>query len=205
MNRNLNVFGVLLTCLAVVSCVGVPECFIEDTSGIYIHKHSGVPFPKQMGKYYRVRAWASDPEGFEIGVEYIAPGGAQRNSLKIYLYPTGYRDSADLEKEFNAEQNAFRNKNEDSILWFTDEWIDENEILIKQTVILVPSYDPNKLPEAFDIEMCIYKNWYIKTIATFPIPLTVSGTINENAFEKALSDAHVLYVVLPETEAPATF
>lgn len=97
--------------LIVAGCVSVPLGFRPGPSGDFVHIHSGMRFPKTVGKFVRAATGMFDGAGYDIGVDYHLDEPA-RVVMTVYVYPSEGRT---LTGEFDKVNDDIRTMHPDAV------------------------------------------------------------------------------------------
>jgi hypothetical protein len=97
-------------CVFIVGCATVPIGFRSDSSGDYVHIHSGMRFPKTVGAFKRAATFMFDGAGYDIGVDYRREEPF-RVVVTVYVYPA---EGQSVEKGFERVANEIATVHSDA-------------------------------------------------------------------------------------------
>jgi len=182
----------------VTSIQKLPDGFIEGEQGTYIHKHSGIEFPKNLDSFQRKYLTGFDPYGYHIAITYdnYTP---LRAVMTIYVYPASLDYSrGDIDTEYEHIKKDLHQLNS-NVNVFNE--IDEKDF--KMVVYQCTStFDNIYQPVQRMIFLMMEKKWFIKTLVTYTEE-HVAGTDTES-LTKFIGDIPLLKPVLEPVDIQKT-
>jgi hypothetical protein len=148
--------------LFIVGCATVPIGFRSDSSGDYVHIHSGMRFPKTVEAFKRTATFMFDGAGYDIGVDYRL-NEPFRVVVTVYVYPA---EGQPVEKGFERVLNEIATVHSDAVKLSEDtiEHRQEDKTTAGKSAVFAFRGDGKELVSSASLFQ--YGSWFILYRAT---------------------------------------